>query len=140
VQTDGSYALYPRLMASTVGKTLQLRWSVHQSYQAELREAKAALQVGDYRLALGSAHRAWEYFRESVLALLGKSKAEIDELAKKERTLGLHERGLRREYEGTTGDCLPAIPRGRSSSTASASAARQNIEASQRASKKRTTR
>src|SRR5215208_3830378 len=78
-------------MASTVGKTLQLRWSVHQSYQAELREAKAALQVGDYRLALGSAHRAWEYFRESVLALLGKSKAEIDELARDASLAGLLE-------------------------------------------------
>jgi len=86
---------------------LTAQYDIYQSYQAELREAKGDLETGRYRQALAGAHRAWEYYGEFVLVMLGKTKGEIDDISKG-LTLGLHEREHRRYYEERTDDSLAA--------------------------------
>jgi len=92
---------------TTVRIELTAQYDIYQSYHAELREAKGDLETGRYRQALAGAHRAWEYYGEFVLVMLGKTKGEIDDISKG-LTLGLHEREHRRYYEERTDDSLAA--------------------------------
>lgn len=96
---------------TTVVIDVTLPYEVYQSYQAELREAKAHVAAQRYRDAIGSAHRAWEYYGEGVLAQLGISEAELEELVVTRRqSFGLHDKRSRKYYKERTGDSLAAHP------------------------------
>lgn len=93
-----------------VGFSLTASYDIYQSYQAELREAKDHLEAGRHRDAVGSAQRAWEYYGEFVLALLGMTKAERRELVARRQSFGLHDKRSREYYEERTGDLLSDHP------------------------------
>jgi len=103
-------------MSSTVGISVEVSYNVDGSYQAELQDARPALEKGEYHGAIFSAHRVWQYYGEFVLSLLGKTQAELDDLAEPPGTLGLTRRSLARATNVERATRSPNTRPGRSSS------------------------
>lgn len=87
---------------TTVGIPVRIAYDVYQSYVAELDAAKRHAEAGRTRDAIGAAQRAWEYYGDFALHVLGVSDAQREQLRK--GSLGLHDDNTRKLYVQRTGD------------------------------------
>jgi hypothetical protein len=87
----------------TISFPFTVAWSINYGFPHELHETQRHIEAKRWRDALFAAHRAWNFYGDWVLFLLGESKRVRRELRRNKST-GFHRPEARKLYHHTTGD------------------------------------